>query len=65
MSTNFEAAPRATAAGVTTAAILVLMLAMGASTAFETSAPSPSAVASHDAAVKIVRSSAGAPVHKS
>jgi hypothetical protein len=32
MSTNYEAAPRATAAGVATVAILVVILSMGLST---------------------------------
>jgi hypothetical protein len=55
MSTNYKANPSCSAAGVTTASILVVMLAMGASTLFEAS-HNASAAAGGDASAQVVSS---------
>jgi len=65
MSRNFETPSRCSATGVSTAAMLVVMLAMGASTLFTTSAPASASLAKPDTAVQIVRSQPGAQIHKS
>ena len=56
MSRNFETPSRCCATGVSTAAMLIVMLAMGASTLFKTDAPTSAPSAGSDSAVQIVLS---------
>jgi len=56
MNRNFETPSRCCATGVITAAMLVVMLVMGASTLFTTDAPASASWAGSDSGVQIVRS---------
>ena len=64
MSNRFDAPPRLSAAGVTTAAILVVIVAMGVSTLRPSDAP-PSAVAANSSSAQVAQAHHQKPVRKS
>jgi hypothetical protein len=64
MSNRFDARPRFSAAGVTTAAILVVIVAMGVSTLRPSEAPQ-SAVAANSSSAQVAQAHNHKPVRKS
>jgi hypothetical protein len=64
MSTRFDAQPRFSAAGVTTAAVLIMILAMGISTLQPSEAPQP-AVAAASSSAQVAQAHHQKPLKKS
>lgn len=64
MSTRFDTQPRWSAAGVTTAAVLVVILAMGVSTLLPSEAPQSAATAASSSA-QVAQAHHQKPVKKS